>query len=140
MSWFLKEQPDDHYEPPRGVRHVFGRGLADAGARTPTSAAWRSSRPCSARRSSCFRTIRRSPRERLGLGTTWLVWWVVAQNAGTALFSLLTGPIADALGNRLVLRIVTLLIVAGPLAALACIFWPDDRQVGVSAGVHRSSA
>ena len=23
MSWFLKEQPDDHYEPSRGVTHVF---------------------------------------------------------------------------------------------------------------------
>ena len=63
-------------------------------------------------------------REKLGLGTTWLVWWVVAQNAGTALFSLLTGPIADSRGNRLALRIVTLLIVAGPLAALVAIYWP----------------
>ena len=35
--------------------------------------------------------------ERLGLKTQWLVWWVVAQNMGTALFSLITGPIADIL-------------------------------------------
>jgi MFS family permease len=62
---------------------------------------------------------------KLGLGTTWLVWWVVAQNAGTALFSLLTGPIADGYGNRLALRVVTLLIVAGPLAALVAITWPE---------------
>jgi MFS family permease len=66
-------------------------------------------------------------RERLDLGTPWLIWWVVAQNAGTALFSLITGPIADRLGNRLVLRIVTLAILAGPLAAIAFVLWP---QVG----------
>jgi len=69
-------------------------------------------------------------RERLGLGTTWLVWWVVAQNGGTALFSLLTGPLADSYGNRLALRIVTLLIIAGPLAALAAVYWP---QIGKAA-------
>ena len=74
-------------------------------------------------------------RERLGLGTPWLVWWVVAQNAGTALFSLLTGPIADSYGNRLALRIVTLLIVAGPLAALAAIYWPEIGKAGLSARV-----
>jgi MFS family permease len=64
-------------------------------------------------------------RDRLELGTTWLVWWVVAQNVGTALFSLVTGPIADRYGNRLALRTVTLLIAAGPLAALAAVFWPE---------------
>jgi MFS family permease len=49
---------------------------------------------------------------------------VVAQNGGTALFSVLTGPLADRYGNRLALRFVTLLIIAGPLAALAAVFWP----------------
>ena len=63
--------------------------------------------------------------EKLGLGTPWLVWWVVAQNMGTAIFSLVTGPIADRAGNRRVLLIVTLLIAAGPLAALTCIYIPD---------------
>ena len=123
MSWFLKEQPDDHYEPPRGIRHLFVR-------------AWQTLREdANFRRlaivSALFSTslvlfphYQALARERLGLGTTWLIWWVVAQNAGTALFSLITGPIADSLGNRLVLRIVTLLIVAGPLAALAFVLWP----------------
>jgi MFS family permease len=40
----------------------------------------------------------------------------------------MTGPIADWFGNRLVLLIVTLLIVAGPLAALAFVWFP---QIGV---------
>jgi len=124
MSWFLKEQPDDHYEPPRGAVHIFAR-------------AWQTLRDdANFRRlaivSALFSTslllfphYQALARERLGLGTTWLIWWVVAQNAGTALFSLVTGPIADAFGNRLVLRIVTLLIVAGPLAALVFVLWPD---------------
>jgi hypothetical protein len=123
MSWFLIEQPDNHHEPSRGVAYVF-------------SAAWQTLREdANFRRlamvSALFSTTlvlfphyQAIARDRLGLGTTWLVWWVVAQNAGTALFSLLTGPIADSRGNRLVLRIVTLLIVAGPLAALAAIYWP----------------
>ena len=124
MSWFLNEEPDDHYEPPQGIRHVFAR-------------AWQTLREDSNFRrlaivSALFSTslllfphYQALARDRLGLGTPWLIWWVVAQNVGTALFSLLTGPIADHLGNRLVLRIVTLLIVAGPLAALACVHWPS---------------
>lgn len=124
MSWLLRELPDDHYEPSRGVTHVF-------------QAAWRTlAEDANFRRlamvSALFSTTlvlfphyQALAREKLGLGTTWLVWWVVAQNAGTALFSLVTGPIADAHGNRLALRIVTLLIVAGPLAALIGIHWPE---------------
>jgi hypothetical protein len=129
MSWFLKEQPDDHFEPYRGVTHVFGaawqtlasdgnfRRLAIVSALFSTTLV-------------LFPHYQALARERLGLGTTWLVWWVVAQNGGTALFSLLTGPIADRYGNRLALRTVTLLIIAGPLAALIAVFWP---QLGKSA-------
>jgi MFS family permease len=124
MSWFLIEQPDSHFEPYQGVTHVF-------------QAAWRTLAEDSNFRtlaivSALFSTTlvlfphyQALARDRLKLGTTWLVWWVVAQNAGTALFSLLTGPIADRHGNRLALRIVTLLIIAGPLAALAAIYWPQ---------------
>jgi MFS family permease len=128
MSWFLKEQPDDHYEPSRGVRHVF-------------RAAWRTlAEDANFRRlaivSALFSTTlvlfphyQAIARDELKLGTTWLVWWVVAQNGGTLLFSLLTGPIADAYGNRLSLRILTLLIIIGPLAALAAIYFPEIGKV-----------
>jgi hypothetical protein len=124
MSWLLVEERDDHYEPYRGVTHVF-------------AAAWRTwAEDANFRRlaivSALFSTTlvlfphyQALARERLGLGTTWLVWWVVAQNAGTALFSLLTGPIADRFGNRLALWIVTLLICAGPLAALVAVYFPE---------------
>jgi hypothetical protein len=90
MSWLLKELPDDHYEPSRGVTQVF-------------QAAWRTlAEDANFRRlalvSALFSTTlvlfphyQALAKAKLGLGTTWLVWWVVAQNAGTALFSLLTG-------------------------------------------------
>jgi hypothetical protein len=128
MSWFLKERPDDHFEPYRGVTHVF-------------QAAWRTvSEDANFRRlaivSALFSTAlvlfphyQAIARQRLSLDTTWLVWWVVAQNGGTALFSLLTGPIADRCGNRLALRVVTLLIVIGPLAALGAIYFPALGRV-----------
>jgi hypothetical protein len=124
MSWFLKELPDDHYEPSHGFAHVF-------------RAAWQTlADDANFRRlaivSGLFSTTlvlfphyQALAREKLHLGTTWLVWWVVAQNAGTALFSLLVGPIADRRGNRLALRVVTLLIVAGPLAALTAMYFPE---------------
>jgi hypothetical protein len=124
MSWFLREQPDDHYEPPRGLSHVF----ASAWQTLVDDANFRRLAIVSALFSTTlvlFPHYQALAREQLDLGTTWLVWWVVAQNAGTALFSLLTGPIADSYGNRLALRYVTLLIVAGPLAALAATVWPQ---------------
>lgn len=117
MSWFLKEHPDDYHERYRGVRHVFTSAwktlVRDANFRRLATVAALFSTSL-----ILFPHYQAMARERLGLGTTWLVWWVVAQNAGTALFSLLMGPIADWRGNRLVLRIVTLLIAAGPLTAL----------------------
>jgi hypothetical protein len=128
MSWFLKEKPDNHYEPPRGLRHVF-------------RAAWQTlAEDANFRRlaivSALFSTTlvlfphyQAIARDELKLGTTWLVWWVVAQNGGTLLFSLLTGPIADAYGNRLSLRILTLLIIVGPLAALTAIYFPEIGKV-----------
>jgi hypothetical protein len=128
MSWFLKEQPDSHYEPARGYRHVF-------------RAAWRTlAEDANFRRlaivAALFSTTlvlfphyQAIARDELKLGTTWLVWWVVAQNGGTALFSVATGPLADAYGNRLALRILTLLIIAGPLAALVAIYFPEIGKI-----------
>lgn len=55
---------------------------------------------------------------KLGLDASYLLWWVVAQNIGTALFSLLTGPLSDRFGNRLSLKILTLAICAAPQLAL----------------------
>jgi MFS family permease len=51
--------------------------------------------------------------------------WVVVQNAGTALFSLVTGPLADRRGNRLVLRWLLLAIAAMPIAAILFSYWGE---------------
>ena len=58
-------------------------------------------------------------RERLDLRLDMLMWWVIVQNAGTALFSLMAGPLADWRGNRVVLRLVMLGIVCVPILAIA---------------------
>jgi MFS family permease len=64
-----------------------------------------------------YQALGRSPR--LGLPLDNLMLWVIVQNVGTALFSLLLGPVADRFGNRLVLRIVLLAIASMPPTAIA---------------------
>jgi hypothetical protein len=57
-------------------------------------------------------------RERLSMQLDNIVWWVIVQNAGTAVFSLLAGPLADRRGNRLVMRFVLVGLSTMPLVAL----------------------
>ena len=65
--------------------------------------------------------------ERLGSRDVDMAWWVIAQNAGVGVLSLLSGTIADRYGNRLAMRIqifasalipLLALVMAGPLAYL----------------------
>jgi MFS family permease len=58
-------------------------------------------------------------RQRLGLALDNLMWWVVVQNLGTGVFSLLFGPLADWRGNRNVLRLVLCGTWLTPLLAIA---------------------
>ncbi|MEQ8789065.1 MAG: MFS transporter [Pirellulaceae bacterium] len=48
-----------------------------------------------------------------------LMVWVVAQNAGAGVFSLLAGAIADRFGNRLAIRMLVFVSALTPLLALA---------------------
>ncbi len=57
-------------------------------------------------------------RERLGLTFENMMLWVVIQNAGTAMFSFLVGPLADRRGNRIVLLVILAIIGATPLLAV----------------------
>jgi MFS family permease len=57
-------------------------------------------------------------RDRLSLTLDHLMWWVIVQNLGTGLFSLLVGPSADWHGNRRVLRMVLLGTSVAPLLAI----------------------
>ncbi|QDU26195.1 Major Facilitator Superfamily protein [Anatilimnocola aggregata] len=124
MAWQIQELPDHHEEPRKPLRRLF-------------EGAWRTLREdANFRRlamvSALFTTAlllfpfyQSVARTKLGLGFPMLVWWVVAQNAGTGLFSILTGPIADRFGNRRALIIVTLLICAAPLLAAVLISQED---------------
>ena len=48
---------------------------------------------------------------------------MIVQNTGTALFSLVIGPLADRHGNRLAMRLVLPGIAAMPIAAIALSYW-----------------
>ena len=116
MAWQVQEVPDNHDEPRKPLRRLFEgawktlkedanfRRLAVVSALFTTSLL-------------LFPFYQSVGRNKLGLGYSVLVWWVVAQNLGTGFFSILTGPIADRFGNRRALSFVTLLICAAPLAA-----------------------
>jgi MFS family permease len=57
-------------------------------------------------------------REKLGSTQGDLLGWLIAQNAGMGVFSLMTGAIADRFGNRLSLRLCMFLAATAPLLAL----------------------
>ena len=54
----------------------------------------------------------------MGLDHTDMMMWVVLQNVGTALLSMLVGPVADRRGNRAVLRGILLAVLLAPLLAI----------------------
>lgn len=56
-------------------------------------------------------------RERLDLQLDSIMLWVIMQNAGSAVFGLLAGPVADRHGNRIVLRFLILCSAITPLLA-----------------------
>src|SRR5690606_26900741 len=60
------------------------------------------------------------------LDLTQMTLWVCAQNAATALFSLITGPLSDRYGNRIALHISMAGAISAPLLGLA-IQWGDQR-------------
>jgi len=135
-AWALREEPDAHEQPPQSFWKPF-------------VTAWRTLREdanfcrlgiVAALFSTSlvlFPHYQALAREKLHLGFDYLVWWVVAQNIGTGLFSILTGPLADRFGNRLSLRILTLLIAAAPQLALIFV---QLLGTGEAAGEQRGLA
>lgn len=57
-------------------------------------------------------------RERLSLGLSSLIPWVIAQNMGAAAFSIPAGWLADRFGNRIVLQFIMLILCVPPILAL----------------------
>ncbi len=66
--------------------------------------------------------------QRLDLDLTNLLLWVIVQNAGAGLFSLLAGPVADWQGNRVVLR--TAILICGCVPLLALLLVHVDPAIG----------
>ncbi|MEW4562489.1 MFS transporter [Bremerella sp. JC770] len=60
-------------------------------------------------------------RQRLDVDLSRMIFWVIIQNAGTAIFSLLGGPLADWKGNRLVLRTMLFGVMVLPLGSMALV-------------------
>ena len=120
----LVVEPEDNFqEPDRGVRYLFTSAWSIV--RTDhnfRSLAW----VAVAFGSSLtlfphYQALGRSPR--LSLSFDNLMIWLIIQNAGTALFSLIAGPIADRRGNRLVMQWVIIGVAAMPLVAIGLSHW-----------------
>ncbi len=113
----LVEPADNFSHPPERVRDVFAasarvlrtdsnfRRLACAGLLFGTTF-------------MLFPHYQALGRQRLGLHMTHLIFWVIVQNLGTGLFSVLAGPIADRSGNRRVLKCLLFGICLIPLVAI----------------------
>ena len=87
-------------------------------------------------------------RDRLGLTDVNLMYWVVAQNTGTGLSSLVVGPLGDRRGNRLTLALLLLSATAAPLLAVAVaqlslnlgqkLFWLVFFLIGLTPMIQRT--
>ena len=119
----LKEPRDRFDEPGRGVRQLLGSAWellrSDASFRRLAWVAMTFS--CSMLLFPHYQSLgRRAP---LSLTFDNLLIWLIVQNVGTALFSLVAGPIADRRGNRLALRLVMLGICSMPIVAIGLSHW-----------------
>ena len=119
----IVEPKDDYDEPARSVQHLFASAWELVRTdRDFRRVAWVAMAfGCSLVLFPHYQALGRSPR--LGLALDHLILWLIIQNAGTALFSLIAGPIADRRGNRLVMQLVMMGIAAMPVAAIIFSHW-----------------
>lgn len=117
IALFLKERPDVRQEKHRGALELLKASVAtvkeDKNFRTVTIIA-----ALFGMYLTMMPHYQRLGRDRLELGLTALIPWVLAQNVGAALFSIPSGWIADRFGNRLVLRMILLILCIAPIMAL----------------------
>jgi len=126
LTMFLVVEPkDDYNEPRRSVKHLFAstwtlvRTDRDFRRLAWVAMAFGSSLMLFPH----YQALGRGP----GLGLTLddLILWLIVQNTGTGLFSLIVGPIADRRGNRLVMQLVLLGIAVLPVIAIVLAHWPE---------------
>lgn len=122
---WMEEPRDAYQDPARGVRHLF----ASAWAIVRTDSNFRTLACVATAFSSSlllfphYQALGRS--DALQLSFDNLMIWLIIQNAGTALFSLAAGPVADRFGNRIVLVAVMLGISSTPIVAITLSYFPD---------------
>lgn len=121
--WALVEPPDAYHEPrssPWGQFAAAGRILRqDAQVRRLAVVAGLYSTV-----HILFPHYQALGRMRLQLPLEELMLWVVVQNVGTGAASLLIGPLADARGNRLTLRLLIFAAALSPLLAIGLAHLP----------------
>jgi len=119
----LKEPHDNYQEAGQGARHLFVSAWnllrSDANFRRLAWVALAFS--CSLLLFPHYQALGRS--KPLSLSFDNLLVWLIVQNIGTAMFSVLAGPIADRRGNRLVLQGAMLGICSMPLVAIGLSHW-----------------
>jgi MFS family permease len=124
IGLFLKEAPDENHTQRRG-----GKDLLLAAYETfKTDRNFRRLAIIAALFGmylTLFPHYQRLGRDRLDLGLSALIPWLLAQNIGAALFSIPTGWIADRFGNRLVIQLILLVLCIAPALALF-LSWSDD--------------
>lgn len=117
VALFMEEHPDEEHEQGRGGVALFRSAVStvihDSNFRTVTMIG-----ALFGMYLTLFPHYQRLGRDRLDLGLTALIPWVLAQNIGAALFSIPSGWIADRFGNRLVLRVMMLVLCVAPIMAL----------------------
>lgn len=117
VGLFLKEQPDNYREQRRNGKDLLRAAIStlkhDRNFRKVAIIA-----ALFGMYLTLFPHYQRLGRDRLELGLTALIPWVVAQNIGAAFFSIPAGWIADRFGNRLVLQLMMLILCIAPVLAL----------------------
>lgn len=115
---FMVEREDNYQDAPLTIRQLASQtfmGLRqDRNLRRAAYAA-----VCFGSAMMLFPHYQALAREVLHLDMTNLMVWVVVQNSGTAIFSFVTGWIADRYGNRLALRCAMVLASGGPALSIA---------------------
>jgi len=126
MSIFAVSEPaDDYEEEPRPPAHLFREAWRLVGSD------WKLRRlvyvaMCFSSSLMLFPHYQALARERLGLSFGNLMLWVVVQNAGTMVFSLIAGPLADRKGTRLALRGCIFACASSPLLATSLTLLAPD--------------
>jgi MFS family permease len=128
VGLFLKEAPDENQTQRRG-----GKDLLLAAYKTfKTDRNFRRLAVIAALFGmylTLFPHYQRLGRDRLELGLSALVPWVLAQNIGAALFSIPAGWLADRYGNRLVIQLTMVVLCIAPALALV-ISWSAELEPG----------